>query len=229
MIRVYSSHTAHCSGWDVDKIYEGTCFRKSCRTLNWVEEPGIKMLDWDYRNARDIEKMKKIHLEIVKNNDFELVMGMDAFSHNFREAIQYAEELKQYCDNVLIPFHCLELELLDHDLAYPNVNKNTKRIPIMAEFAPKIKHVLGGSPCSQIRLLCLNQKTLDGKIIKLKNVTSMDCNNFFTIAIRAGKYWEPRPPFWRKPRSFMRTEEIFKKSIHNFDKVIKNLELGKRF
>jgi len=57
-MKIYISHTAVCSGWDMDAILKDTCFQKAART-NAVKNKGpaesnVKMLDWDFRGWKKI-------------------------------------------------------------------------------------------------------------------------------------------------------------------------------
>ncbi|MHA1382336.1 MAG: DUF6610 family protein [Candidatus Helarchaeota archaeon] len=225
-MRIYISHSVGCAGWDMENIFEDTLFRTGCRTSRFKEKDigKVKMLDWDYLEwKKKPEIIKEKHLDLVKNNKFEVVMSMDLWKDNFNEVIDYTNELKRYCEKVLIPVHYFTPEILEYDLAYPNANWFTGNVFPPKEYRDKIIHILGGSPQSQIKLITTTQKDLFGNDLRFKNVQSIDGNQIFNVSIQAGKYWSPIKPYWRKPKKKMTNEEIFKISVKNLDNEIKRL------
>lgn len=207
---IYISHTAYCSGWNVDDIYKNTIFRKSARTMRFPKnEPGIKMLDWDYRQfIKNPSKVLKKHYQIAASNDLDIVMSMDAWEHNTRRAKIVAEKLKYYCDRVVIPCHVFQEWMLDYELALPNANWFDKNPIVPNKYRKCITHILGGSPHKQLELIHENP-----------NVITIDGNQIYNVAIQYGKYWYPEPPYWRKPTFPLTNEEIFKISVNNMNWV----------
>ena len=228
-MRVYISHTAVCTGWDMDAIFKGTCFRKAARTnavLNkGPAESDVKMLDWDFRGWElNPKKIEADHLQNVKEYKFDVVMSMDLFEYNIDECLAYTKELKKYCDRVLIPVHYFYDELLEYELAYPNANWFASNKYPPAKFRPNFTHILGGSPHSQLRLITTTQQDLFGNALQFPNIKSIDGNQIFNVAIQAGKYWSPTKPHWRKPNYYdhdWTNEEIFKLSVQNLDQEVR--------
>ncbi len=216
IIKIYISHTVGCSGWDLPDIYKNTLFNIGCRTMRFREKDKgkVKMLDWDYKSfLKRPEKIKDRHLELTKQENFQVVMSMDYWKNNRKECLEYTNELKKYCDRVLIPIHYYHPELLDYDLAYPNANWFADNKPIPGDYKSKISHILGGSPQKQLRFL---------KDLEYTNIESIDGNQLFNVAIKHGRYWSTLGDHWYKP-SNMTNEEIFRKSIKNFDIAVKNI------
>jgi hypothetical protein len=223
-MNIYISHSVGCSGWDMPSIYEGTSFKLGCRTLRFNPEENIQMLDWDFKEyQKDPEKVKRKHLHIVKEYDIETIMSMDLWEHNIKEALNFTDKLLKYGNRVLIPVHFYSEELKEYELAYPNANWFAQNNFPPFEYRLKITHILGGSPHKQINHLTTDQVDLFGKPLRFPNVLSIDGNQIFNVAVRVGKIWKPIKPYWRKPKKSLTNEEIFKKSIHNFDKVIKEI------
>lgn len=115
-MNIYISHTAVCSGWDIDEIFKGTKFLKAART-NAVKNKGpaesdVKMLDWDFRGwLKNPNKIEQDHLQNAKDYNFDVIMSMDLFDYNINECFKYTDELKKYCKRVLIPIHHFVLRL----------------------------------------------------------------------------------------------------------------------
>ena len=227
-MKIYISHTAECSGWDMDKIYKGTLFNKGART-NAVKnkapaESDVKMLDWDFRGwMKSPDKIKDDHLQNTKDYNFDVVMSMDLWADNQAECFAYTDELQKYADRVLIPAHAYPKELMDYQIAYPNANWFASNTFPPADFRDNITHILGGSPQSQLDHLTTTQKDLFGNDLRFKKVESIDGNQIFNVAIRAGKEWYPTRPYWRKAKVEIPNEQIFSNSIHKLDQVVKTL------
>ncbi len=230
-MKIYISHTAVCSGWDIDAIFAGTLFQKAART-NAVKnkapaESDVKMLDWDFRGwKKNPAKIKADHLQNVKDYQFDVVMSMDLWEDNVEECIAYTHELKQYCKRVLIPVHYYCDELYFEEIAYPNANWFVGNIFPPTTHRKNITHILGGSPQSQLKLMQTTQKDLFGKTLKFDNIQSIDGNQIFNVAIQAGKYWITTKPYWVKPNLYKKdwtNEEIFKKSVQNLDQEVRKL------
>jgi hypothetical protein len=217
---IYVSHSTGCAGWDMEAIYEGTNFKLACRTSRFKpdKDKNIQMLDWDYLEWK--KKPKEIedkHIQIVRDYDIETVMSMDLWDYNISDALKYADKLQKYTNRVLIPVHYYCKELLEYDLAYPNANWFAKNIFPPFEYRDNIKHILGGSPQSQIKYLTTTQTDLEGNPLRFKNVESIDGNQLFNVAIKHGKEWFPYKPYWKKPKTHRTNEEIFKNSVKRFD------------
>ena len=229
-MKIYISHSAVCSGWDIDSIFKGTCFEKAART-NAVKnkapaESDVKMLDWDFRGwQKNPEKIEKDHLQNVKDYRFDVVMSMDLFDYNVDECLEYTQKLKKYCNRVLIPVHYYTEELQQEELAYPNANWFKQNSIPPVRYRRNFTHILGGSPQSQLKLLTTPQKDLYGNALRCPNIESIDGNQIFNVAIRVGKYWSPIKPYWRKPKIKMSNEEIFKLSVINLNNEINQLSL----
>ncbi len=230
-MKIYISHTAVCSGWDIDSIFKDTCFQKAART-NAVKNKGpaesnVKMLDWDFRGwKKNPGKIEKDHLQNVKDYNFDVVMSMDLWKDNVEECLEYTQKLKKYCNRVLIPVHYFCEELKWEELAYPNANwfADNKFPPF--EYRKDFTHILGGSPQSQLKLIKTKQKDLHGYSLKFPNIKSIDGNQIFNVAIKAGKYWIPIKPYWIKPFPFDKdwtNEEIFKISVRTLDQEVRKL------
>jgi len=242
-MKIYISHTAKCTGWDVGALYKKYSISLGARTMRFNSEEDIKMLDWDYREfTKNPEKLREKHLEIARDYDFDVVMSMDLFENNVSEALEYADMLLKYQDKVLIPVHHYDPRILDYDLAYPNANWFCKNRLPPPKYCGNIKHILGGSPQSQLRLIRMNQKTLDFNglnIIKFMNIESIDGNQIFNVATFFGRYWKNKKPYWFKPKVKKTNFECFeislknvryeiewmkKKSINNFNDKIPQLK-----
>jgi len=226
-MNIYISHTVGCSGWNMPEIYKGTNFKIASRTRDFLKylSKDIQMLDWDFRGwEKNPEKIEQLHLQIVKDYDIETVMSMDLWEDNIEKALIYANLLQKYANRVLIPIHYFPKEVLDFNFAYPNANWFDKNIFPPFEYRNRVKHILGGSPQSQIKLLTTTQLDLNKNPLRFKNVESIDGNQIFNVAIRAGKEWYPTKPYWRKPKNGLTNEEIFKNSVKRLDKEIKKLE-----
>ena len=226
IIMIYISHTAMCANWDFNEIYKGTIFRKGARTNHLknraVSENDIKMLDWDFRGwVKNPEKIKRDHLQNVKDYDFDVVMSMDLWKNNIKESIKYADKLLKFTDRVVIPVHFFSKEIKGYELAYPNANWFAKNIFPPHEYRDQITHILGGSPHSQIRLITTNQIDLKQNPLKFRKVKSVDGNQIFNVAIRVGKEWFPTKPYWRKPKEKLLTLQIFKNSVKKVNNVFK--------
>lgn len=223
---IYVSHTTRCTGWDMEKIYKDTSFKLACRTSRFKGDIGkdIQMLDWDYLEwKKNPKKIEEKHLEIIQEYDIETVMSMDLWEYNIKEALEYADLLQKYTNRVLIPVHFYCKELLDYDLAYPNANWFAKNIFPSHEYRDNIKHILGGSPQSQIKHLMTNQVDIEGYPIRFKKVESIDGNQLFNVAVRTGKEWYPKKPYWRNHGNEISNEVKFTNSIKRFDTYIKRL------
>ena len=222
-MQIFCSHSVGCAGWDMESIFKETEFQTGCRTMRFKDADigKVKMLDWDYlEHKKKPDKVKEHHLELVKEHDFDVVMSMDIWNHNIEECFKYTDTLLKYSDRVLIPVHYYTDRLKNYELAYPNANWFTNNKTIPREYKDNFTHVLGGSPQTQYKLKD-----------DFKNLKSVDGNQIFNVAIRAGKVWYPEKPYWRKPIEFTLTEEIFRKSVKNlndlWNKPIKlPLEIG---
>jgi hypothetical protein len=221
-VRIYISHTVGCTGWDMPSIYKGTNFAMACRTSrfqNHEEGEPIKMLDWDYKQwVKDPEKIEQKHLELAREHDFEVVMSMDLWKTNIPTALAYCDELKQYCDKVLIPAHYFPEELLGYELAYPNANWFAQNVFPPGEFRPFVKHILGGSPHSQLKLLQTTQRDLYNYPLRFPNVESIDGNQIFNVAIKTAKSWFPKKPHWVKVCET--NLEAFELSVHQVNQAV---------
>ncbi len=227
-MNIYISHTAICSGWDIDAIFLGTNFKKAART-NAVRNKGpkesnVKMLDWDFRGwQKHPDQIEADHLQNTKDYDFEVVMSMDYWKDNQQKCLDYTDKLLKYCDRVLILVHYWDMNLKGYDLAYPNANWFAGNVFPPADYRDQIKHILGGSPQSQIKHLTTNQIDLFGHGLKFKKVESIDGNQIFNVAIRAGKEWFAKKPYWRKAAVQIPNEQIFRNSVKKLDNCIKTL------
>lgn len=207
-MKIFISHSVGCAQWDMPAIYRGTSFQNACRTTRYREpDRGIvKMLDWDYRAfQKDPAGMKQKHLDVVRGGPgIEVIMSMDLWPHNISEALAYADELRAAAPRarVLIPAHCYPPELLGRDIALPNANWFARNVPCPPAFAPFVKHILGGSPHSQLH-----------HARRFPNLESVDGNQIFNAAIRFGKTWVPYKPYWLKHNVV--NERAFRMSIKN--------------
>ena len=226
-MKIYISHSVGCAGWDMLGIYKGTNFKLGCRTSRFkgVKDKDIEMLDWDYLEWKKTPKeIEEKHLQIVKEYDIETVMSMDLWIYNIKKALDYADKLQKYTDRVLIPCHYWkDIRLLQYDLAYPNGNWFSKNKFPTPQLLGHIKHILGGSPQSQIKHLITTQLDLENNPLKFPNVESIDGNQFFNTAIRVGKEWYPTKPHWRNNGNHISNEQKFTNSVKRFDKYIKEL------
>lgn len=224
-MRIYISHSVGCAQWNMPALYAGTHFANACRTGRYREpDRGIvKILDWDYRAfLKTPEKIKTRHLEIVKEDKgIETIMSIDLWDHNVDECLEYTDELLKHANRVLIPVHHYTKELIDggYQLAYPNANWFAGNVFPPGEYRDLITHVLGGAPNVQYDLVNTNQVDIFGKPLRFKNVESVDGNQIFNVAIRAGKVWYYEKPHWRKPREVISNQEIFIKSLQNMEKL----------
>lgn len=206
----YISHTAYCTGWNIDSMYEGTIFKKSARTSRFKRE-GVRMLDWDYRKFKtNQDKIIRKHIEIINSNhDLEIVMLPDYFG----KEQQLIESMVRDIENVdgvrfLIPVHKFDKWLLDWDLALPNANWFAENPDVPLEYYDNIRHILGGSPHSHIQL-----------VDEFEKVESLDGNQIFNCAIKFGKYWQNDFPRWVKHNGT--NKEAFEISIKNVNEVFK--------
>jgi hypothetical protein len=207
-------------------IYEGTNFKLGCRTSRFrgVKDKNIQMLDWDYLEWKKTpEKIENRHIEIIKEYDIEVVMSMDLWDYNIQEALDYANKLQKHANRVLIPVHYYCRELLNYELAYPNANWFNKNVFPSHEYRDNIKHILGGSPQSQIEHLTTIQQDIEGYSKRFKKVESIDGNQLFNCAVHNGKEWFPNKPYWRNHGNEIPNEEKFKNSVKRFDKKIKEV------
>lgn len=227
LIKVYISHTCKCTGWDIDSLYKKyPRYAKGARTNGYPREGDVQMLDWDFRNfQKHPDKVKTKHLQLAKEKSFDVIMSMDLWSSNWEESLKYTDELKKYCNRVLIPVHYFVEELKDYELALPNANWFASNVfPPSKEYRDNVTHILGGSPQSQIRLMTSKQKDLYGDGLVLKNVQSIDGNQIFNVAVRHGKYWFPRKPFWIKSEPQRPNVELFEMSLLNLHKTLELIE-----
>jgi len=226
-MKIYLSHSVGCAGWDMEGIFKNTLFQTGCRTSRFKEadKGKVKMLDWDFLEwEKDPEKIENLHLKLVQENKFDVVMSMDLFDYNVEECLDYTKELKKYCKRVLIPVHYYTEELQWEELAYPNANWFTKNKYPPAKYRKDITHILGGSPHSQLRLITTTQQDLFGNALQFPNIKSIDGNQIFNVAIKVGRYWSPTKPHWRKPNYYdhdWTNEEIFKLSVQNLDQEVR--------
>lgn len=208
-MRIYISHSTGCAGWDMPSIYAGTTFANACRTTRYkpADRGIVKMLDWDYQAyQKNPEMVKTRHLEIARDDPgIEVVMSMDLWAHNTDEALAYTDELAKHADRVLVPAHYFPARLRDHTIALPNANWFAANTPCPARFRDNVTHLLGGSPHAQLRLAPLYPK-----------LESVDGNQIFNVAVRAGKYWSKTPPHWRKSPG-LTNEQLFHVSVRNVD------------
>lgn len=210
-MKVYITHTAYCSGWELDNILNKTIFEKSINThQTWGEEKMPKMLDWDFKNP-DWEE----HLRKTKEYDFEIVMAPDCWKRNVKESLKKTEILNNHSRRVVLPIHYYSEDLMEEfELAYPNAsgfNKEAgKDLPLVSSFGKYITHILGGSPHSHL--------DLSGYF---PNLESVDGNQIFWVAVHFGKYWKDGS--WIKPEPELTNEECFRKSVENVDKKFKFL------
>jgi len=219
-MNIYISHSVGCAGWDMEGIFKGTSFQTGCRTSRFkdADKGKVKMLDWDYLEwEKRPDLIENWHLQLVRENDFDVVMSMDLWHNNIHKALQYADKLAKITNRVLIPVHHYSPELRDYELAYPNANWFTKNKYPPHDYRELFKHILGGSPQSQIKLLNTTQRDIWGHPMKFKKIESIDGNQIFNMSIRTGKIWHPTKPYWRKPKDEMTNEEIFKRSVHNLN------------
>ncbi len=215
---VYISHSSKCAGWDIDEIIKGTVFKKGCRTMrfpgdNSKEGPEtIKMLDWDFIQAqKDFGKVWNRHLEIAQTYDFEIIFAPDSFVESDPlEIMNKADKLLDCCNRVVIPLSGFFEDYIGYELALPiagGFQKAPKNYWLW-DVRSYITHILGGSPHSHIDYMgyCPNVRSCDG-------------NQLFTLAIKAGKYWKSGK--WLKPEYDMSNEDIFKLSIDNVDRSLR--------
>lgn len=219
-LKIYISHSVGCAGWDMEGIYQHTLFQTGCRTSRFkTDDIGkVKMLDWDYLEwKKNKQKIEDLHLQLVQEHEFEVVMSMDLWEDNIHQCLSYTDKLQKYADRVLIPIHHYIPELQDYQLAYPNANWFNKNI-----FPPRplITHILGGSPQSQLKHLTTTQQDLWGHSLRFPCIQSIDGNQLFNVAIRTGKEWFPTKPYWRKPTREKTNEEIFRASVQRFNNII---------
>jgi len=211
------------------RIYEGTNFKLGCRTSRFKKdiEKEIEMLDWDYLEwKKDPKKIEELHLQIVQEYEIETVMSMDLWEYNIQEALKYADKLQKHTNRVLIPVHYYCKELLDYNIAYPNANWFKKNVFPPHEYRDNIKHILGGSPQSQIIHLTTDQLDVsDNSPLRFTKVESLDGNQFFNTAVRVGKEWFPNKPHWRNNGNNISNSEKFTNSIKRFDNYTKELGL----
>lgn len=210
--RIYISHTIGCSGWNLDKIYEGTIFRKAITTKQTWEE-GVKMLDWDFKHPNS-----KKHIRLAREHEFEVVMAPDIWNKSMLDyVLSIVGKLFNYCKRVVIPIHYYCEELEDFELAFPNTTKfnpeSGKNLPFMGFWQNQVTHILGGTPERQLSYLNY-----------FPNVKSLDGNLIFRGAISYGKYWCPEKPKWRKPIVEIPNQELFKISVMNLDYYLKTNE-----
>lgn len=228
-MNIYISHSVGCAGWNMLRIYEGTNFKLGCRTSRFKpkKDKDIQMLDWDYLEWKKTpEKIEVKHLEIAKEYDIETVMSMDLWDYNVNKALEYANKLLKYTNRVYIPCHYWEdIRLLEYDLAYPNANWFSKNTIPTSQLRGHIKHILGGSPQSQIKHLTTTQRDLNNKSLQFPNVVSLDGNQLFNCAIRNGKEWYIDKPYWRNHGNEIPNEQKFRNSVKRFDKCIKELDI----
>lgn len=210
---VYISHTQECSGWDLDSIIEGTAFKKGCRTMRFPrneEAETIKMLDWDFREAKnDFSKVWERHLEISKSYDFEIIFAPDSFTwSDSLDIIDRVKTLKQYCKRIVVPLHGYFSEYETLELGFPiagGFNPAPKNWWLW-DLKEKFTHILGGSPHTHLRMLHF-----------LPKISTVDGNQMFWCAVRFGKYWDGK---WIKPKQPLSNEECFKLNVANFQKVL---------
>lgn len=228
-MKIYISHSVGCATWDMEDIFKDTLFQTGCRTSRFKDKDigKVKMLDWDFLEwKKDPEKIEKLHLKLVKENDFDVVMSMDLFDYNVEECLEYTQKLKKYCNRVLIPVHYFYDELKWEQLAYPNANWFADNKFPPAEYRRDFTHILGGSPQSQLKLITTTQKDLHGNSMRFPNIESIDGNQIFNVAIKTGKYWYPNKPYWFKPNYYQHdwtNEQIFKMSVKNLDQEVRKL------
>jgi len=212
---IYISHTSACSGWDIDKILEGTIYKKACSASRFPKkESNIRMLDWDFRSVLKFgfEKVWEKYLNIVQNNRFDIVFAPDSYvDSNPKQIVDCYHELKKYVPRVVIPLHGYFEEYEGLELSYPNAdgfNAVPKNYWIW-DIKNQITHILGGSPHKQFKLKQM-----------LPNVISLDGNQMFSCAIRTGKYWENGKwvSLGKDNGQFVMTcQEMFVKSLKNFE------------
>lgn len=202
---IYISHTAQCTGWDLDNILKGTIFKKACRTSRWPmngEGPSIKMLDWDYRKP-NWDK----HLTLTKQfqDTLEVVMAPDLFHKaDIEIRLIQVSQLLRYIDRVIIPIHCWHDKLHNYEVAYPNAKKfnPVKKNYWLWDFKDSVTHILGGSPQSQYEM--------SGYFPNLK---SIDGNTIFQSAVRHGSYWDGNWISTSKWKERITNEEAFRRSV----------------
>lgn len=212
---VYISHTQYCSGWDIDNIIKGTVFKKACANTRFPkneEAETIKMVDWDFKRAKkNYNKVWDLHLNLCKSYDFDVVFAPDSFvDSNPDDLINKVETLLDLQKRVVIPVHGWFEEYIGYELGLPtagNFNPCPKNFWLW-DIKEQITHILGGSPHSHIDYMgyCPNLITVDG-------------NQCFTLATKAGKYWKSGK--WLKPEYEMSNEDIFKLSIDNVDRSLR--------
>lgn len=213
---IYISHTAKCTGWNLESIYEGTLFKKSARTSRFNPAEKLHMLDWDYKLYKE-KPYKAIlkHTMAIEMGNFELIMVPD-YTGNEREKViihKFIKEAQKHDADYAIPVHVFEKWMLDYNLALPNANWYDKNPDVPLEYYDNIVHLLGGSPHSHIQLI--------GEFEKVK---SIDGNQIFNMAIWAGKFWQNDFPKWQRPfNTGLTNEQIFKISVKNYNQAIKEL------
>lgn len=210
MTDIYLTHTAYCTGWNLDEILSGTQFRKAVTTRRYKAlergENHIKMLDWYFKKPN-----WKTHLMLVKKYDFDVVMAPDYFeSDDIDLLIERIEELKKYCKRVVIPIHAIHKRLTPYEWALPMAQgfaPPLKSEKMIWEFADNITHLLGGSPHKQYQISKY-----------LPNLKSVDGNQIFNVAIHYFKYWENGKWIKGDDKKYS-TQDIFRMSIINVDRL----------
>lgn len=207
---IFGSHTAYCSGWNIDKLYTGTIFKKSARTMRFRFDEQIDMLDWDYRQyLRNPDKVFNRHIDIINSSDVKVAMLPDFFKSSDKQMIQELEKKISRNIRMLIPVHSFEKWLLDYELALPNANWFKANPDVPLEYYDNITHILGGSPHSHIQL-----------VGEFEQVITLDGNQIFNMAIKACKSWQNDFPKWKKIKPT--NLEAFKLSIKNVNEVFSN-------
>jgi len=221
---IYISHTAKCTGWDIDSIYKETTFKKGARTMGYVREKGVRMLDWDYREYKKRPtKVLDKHIELMNTTDIEVVMMPDYWSILDKDLILYVMNMCEKDIRRVIPVHAFDKWLLDYELAYPNANWFSKNKFPPLKYRDNITHILGGSPQSQIKHLTTTQLDLEDNLLRFKNIQSIDGNQLFNCAVHHGKEWFSYKPHWRNLGNDIPNEVKFSNSIKRFDTYIKEI------
>jgi hypothetical protein len=202
MIEAFIAHTSECSGWNLDSILAGSMFKKSGRTWRFPKHENVSMLDWDFRriSKSGFDKTWQRHLELAKENNFDVIMSPDLFSlDEWDKRIKQYEELKQYSNRVVMPVHVCP-ESVDIEIAWP-MGVWTRDYVAVWEVQDSVTHLLGGSPHAQLRMSKYfpNLKTIDG-------------NQAFWCAVRFGKIWDNR---WLERDHNLSNEEVFRITIKN--------------
>lgn len=227
---VFISHSSGCAGWNMPEIYQDfPLFKNGCRTLRFKDKDRgiVKMLDWDYRNwLKDPTRVEEKHLQLAREEDLEVIMSMDLWEDNVEKALAYCDRIQKYSNSnsnrVLVPVHYYCKQLRGYELAYPNANWFAKNSFPPVEYIDQITHILGGSPQSQLRLITKGQYDLLGNSIDFRKVVTLDGNQFFNVAIRHGKFWQSRKPYWYKPlHTQLPNILLFRKSLNNFQRILK--------